>query len=215
MNDKNTHVFKTEDELRDFIGKPIDLALAKSINHLDKYCRAFISKSPFLTIGTASSNGQADVSPRGDSAGFVQILDETTLFIPDRPGNNRIDTMSNIINNPEVGLLFLVPGYEDCLRVNGFAEIVKDEALLKAAMVRSRTPKLGIRVNVREAYLHCAKAIKRSRLWDEDNRQNRRELPSIGKMILEQTKKSGEILDKSIVAEVDQLIEEDYKTGLY
>ena len=215
MDNDKTHVFETEEELREYIGKPIDLALAKSINHLDKYCRAFISKSPFLTIGTASSKGQADVSPRGDSAGFVQILDEVTLFIPDRPGNNRIDTMSNIINNPEVGLLFLIPGYEDCLRVNGVAEIVKDEVLLEVATVRNRKPKLGIKVKVREAYLHCAKAIKRSGLWDEENKQNRGELPSIGKMILEQTKKANEVLNKNIVSEVDQLIEEDYKNGLY
>ena len=208
-------VFDSEDQLRDYIGKPMDLAVAKAIDHLDKHCRAFIARSPFLCIGTASSDGRGDVSPRGDGPGFVQVLDDNTLFIPDRPGNNRMDTMTNIIANGNVGLLFLVPGFEDCLRVNGRATIVRNDDLLEEATVRGRTPKIGIRVAVDEAYLHCAKAIRRSKLWDEDSKHDRKELPSLGKMILEQTAPPEEPPSDDFVAEVDELIEDNYKNELY
>jgi PPOX class probable FMN-dependent enzyme len=208
-------VFESADALRDYIGRPMDLAVAKAIDHLDKYCRAFIARSPFLCISTASGDGRGDVSPRGDGPGFVQVLDDHTLFIPDRPGNNRLDTMTNIIANPNVGLLFLVPGFEDCLRVNGRAQVVRDDGLLAAAAVKGRTPLIGIRVAVDEAYLHCAKAIKRSKLWDTASRQDRTELPSIGKMILEQTAAHGAAPDAAVVAEVDELIEDNYRNALY
>ena len=139
--------------------------MKKCIPSLDRHCREFIERSPFLCIGTSGAGGRADVSPRGDPPGFVQVLDDNTLFIPDRPGNNRLDTMTNIIENPNVGLLFLVPGFDDTLRVNGRATIVRDEALAQAAVVNGKEPKVGIRVEVEEAFLHCAKAFKRSRLW--------------------------------------------------
>lgn len=208
-------VFSSENELRDYIGRPMDLAVAKAIDHLDKYCRAFIARSPFLTIGTASADGRGDVSPRGDQAGFVQVLDDHTLFIPDRPGNNRLDTMTNIIANPNVGILFLVPGFEDCLRVNGQARVVRDDALLDAATVKGKTPRIGILVEVAEAYLHCAKAIRRSRLWEAESHHERRELPSLGKMILEQTAAADAPPAADFVAEVDALIEENYRNELY
>ncbi|MCB1746499.1 MAG: pyridoxamine 5'-phosphate oxidase family protein [Gammaproteobacteria bacterium] len=215
MSAQPTQVFESEEALRDYIGRPLDLAVAKAIDHLDKYCRAFIERSPFLCISTASADGRGDVSPRGDGPGFVQVLDPHTLFIPDRPGNNRLDTMTNIIANPNVGLLFLVPGFEDCLRVNGRAQVVRDDGLLAAAAVKGRTPLIGIRVAVDEAYLHCAKAIKRSKLWDEASRHDRGALPSIGKMILEQTAAPGAAPDAAVVAEVDELIEDNYRNALY
>lgn len=208
-------VITSEAELRELIGRPMDLAVAKAIDHLDKYCRAFIARSPFLTIATASADGRGDVSPRGDQPGFVQVLDDHTLFIPDRPGNNRLDTMTNVIANPEVGLLFLVPGFEDCLRVNGQAQLVCDATLLDAASVNGKTPKIGIRVAVGEAYLHCAKAIRRARLWDTASRHDRAELPSLGRMILEQTAPPEAPPAADFVAEVDTLIEENYRTTLY
>ncbi len=213
MTAPTTRVFDSEEALREFIGRPHDLAVAKAIDHLDKYCRAFIARSPFLTIGTAAANGRGDVSPRGDQPGFVQVLDDHTLFIPDRPGNNRLDTMANIIANPNVGVLFLVPGFEDCLRVNGRASIVADDVLLEAATVKGKTPRIGIRVAVDEAYLHCAKAIRRAKLWDPDSLHERRELPSLGKMILEQTAAAPPPAE--VVAEVDEYIEENYRTELY
>ena len=213
MASNTADVFSSEDALRDYIGRPHELAVAKAIDHLDKYCRAFIARSPFLCIGTAAADGRGDVSPRGDQPGFVQVLDDNTLFIPDRPGNNRIDTMSNIIHNGHVGLLFLVPGFDDCLRVNGRACVVRDNSLLEAATVKGRTPKVGIRVAVDEAYLHCAKAIRRSQLWSSDSQHERQELPSLGKMILEQT--SGETPSADVLNEVDGYIEDNYKNEMY
>ena len=215
MSRNTPQVFTSTEELQDYIGAPMELAVRKAIPHLDRHCRAFIARSPFVSIGTAASNGRADVSPRGDAPGFVQVLDDNTLFIPDRPGNNRMDTMLNIIENPNVGLLFMVPGFEDLLRVNGRAQIVRDQDLLGQAVVNGKTPKVGIRVAVDEAYLHCAKAVKRSRLWDEASRQDRKALPSLGKMILEQTAAPEAPPAAEVVAQVDELIEENYRTGLY
>ena len=215
MSENTPQVFTSSEELQSYIGAPMELAVRKAIAYLDRHCRSFIARSPFVSIGTAASNGRADVSPRGDAPGFVQVLDDNTLFIPDRPGNNRMDTMLNIIENPNVGLLFMVPGFEDLLRVNGRAQIVRDEDLLDQAVVNGKTPKVGIRVAVDEAYLHCAKAVKRSRLWDEASRQDRKALPSLGKMILEQTAAANAPPAAEAVAQVDELIEENYRTGLY
>ena len=215
MSGQAPEVFTSTEELQNYIGTPMDLAVRKAIPHLDRHCRAFIARSPFLSIGTASANGRADVSPRGDAPGFVQVLDDNTLFIPDRPGNNRLDTMRNIIENPNVGLLFMVPGFEDLLRVNGRAHIVRDESLLEQAAVNGKTPRVGIRVAVDEAYLHCAKAVKRSHLWDDASRQDRKALPSLGKMILEQTAAPDAPPAPEVVAQVDDIIEGNYRTGLY
>ena len=189
--------------------------MAKAIKHLDKYCRAYIARAPFLCLGTADAAGRGDVSPRGDKPGFVQVLDDHTLFIPERPGNKRMDSLTNIIANPQVGLLFLVPGFEDCLRVNGRAQVVCDPDLLAAAAVQGKTPAVGILVAVDEAYLHCAKAIRRSHLWDADSHHDRGALPSLGKMILEQTASAGNAPEAAVVAQVDELIEENYRTTLY
>ena len=208
-------VFGSQEQLREYIGKPMDLAVAKSIKRLDKHCRAFIARSPFICVGTASATGRADVSPRGDAPGFVQVLDDNTIFIPDRPGNNRLDTMSNILENSNVGILFMVPGFEDLLRINGQATIVHDPVLLERAAVKGKTPKIGIRVTVDEAYLHCAKAVRRSKLWDEASRQDRRELPTLGKMILEQTAAADAPPSAETVCQVDEYIEENYRTALY
>ncbi len=209
------HRFPSEDELRKFIGKPMDLAAAKAIDHLDKHCKAYIERSPFICIGTASADGRADVSPRGDSPGFVQVLDMHTLFIPDRPGNNRLDTMTNIIENPNVGIFFLVPGFEVTLRVNGQATIIRDEALLDQARVKGKTPKIGIRVVVDEAYLHCAKAIKRSKLWDEASKRNRKEMPSLARMVLEQIAPPDDPPTEEAVKATDEFVEDNYKNELY
>ena len=207
--------YRDEADLRETMGETMEISTKKCIPSLDKHCRAFIERSPFLCIGTSGASGRADVSPRGDPPGFVQILDDNTLFIPDRPGNNRLDTMTNIVENPNVGLLFLVPGFDDTLRVNGKATIVRDEALAQAAVVNGKEPKVGIKVEVQEAFLHCAKAFKRSRLWDEESKQNRREMPSLGRMILEQTAPPEEPPTEETVKETDEFVEENYRTTLY
>ena len=204
-----------EGGLRDLFGAPMDLAVRKSLSALDKHCRDFIARSPFLCIGTSSKSGRADVSPRGDPPGFVQVLDDHTLIIPDRPGNNRLDTMSNIVDNPAVGLLFFIPGFDDTLRINGKATIVRDEAVLAQAAVNGKRPKVAIRVDVEEAFLHCAKALKRARLWDPASRVERRTMPSLGRMILEQTAPAGAKPAEATVAEADKLVEDNYRNELY
>jgi PPOX class probable FMN-dependent enzyme len=204
-----------EGGLRELFGAPMDLAVRKSLSALDQHCRDFIAKSPFLCIGTSSKTGRADVSPRGDPPGFVQVIDDHTLIIPDRPGNNRLDTMSNILENPAVGLLFFIPGFDDTLRINGKATIVRDEAVLARAEVNGKRPKVAIRVDIEEAFLHCAKALKRSRLWDPASRVERRTMPSLGRMILEQTAPAGAKPAEAAVAEADQLVEEAYRSNLY
>lgn len=214
-DDSDICAVPSEGALRGIMGTPMDLALRKQLGKLDHYCRDFIARSPFLCIGTADADGKADVSPRGDPAGFVQVLDDNTLIIPDRPGNNRLDTMTNIMANPNVGLLFFIPGFEDTLRVNGRATIVNDLEALARAAVNGKAPKVAIRVAVDEAFLHCAKALKRSRLWDAEAQVDRKEMPSLAKMILEQTAPPEKPPTAQEVAATDEHIEEDYKTGMY
>ena len=189
------------------------LAALKSLGILDPHAREFIRRSPFLTIGTQSSDGRADVSPRGDPAGFVQVLDDRTLAIPDRPGNNRLDTLSNILANPQVGLLFLVPGFDDTLRINGTAALSTDPKLLQGMAINNRVPTLAIVVTVSEVFLHCAKAFRRSRLWDPEARQDRKEMPTLLKMILDQT--TGAPNDPAEMRRIDEGLEADYKASMY
>jgi PPOX class probable FMN-dependent enzyme len=178
---------ESEQELRALHAPPSDLVKKKCVDRLDRHCRDFIALSPFLVLGTANAEGKADVSPRGDPPGFVKVLDDRTLLIPDRPGNNLLDSLSNILANPEVGLLFVIPGFDETLRVNGRADVVRDPAFLTPLGVDGKTPKVAIRVAVREAYLHCAKSFRRARMWDPAARVPRSTLPSLGKMVMDMT----------------------------
>jgi uncharacterized protein len=205
---------RTEAALRTLFAEASERAVGKSLARLDRHCRDFIARSPFLCIGTMSAEGRADVSPRGDPAGFVQVIDDRTIAIPDRPGNNRLDTMTNIIANPSVGLIFLIPGFDDTLRINGKATITRDPDLLARAIVNGKAPKVMVRVAVEEAFLHCAKAFRRSQLWNPESRVDRAVMPSLARMILEQT--AGEKKpDEAQVSAYDAVIEEAYKTSLY
>jgi len=190
-------------------------AAVKDIGRIDGHMRKFISLSPICLVATADATGKQDVTPRGDPPGSFMVFDEHTIAIPDRPGNNRLDTMSNIVENPAVGLLFFIPGFDDTLRINGRATIVRDEAVLARAEVGGKRPKVAIRVEVDEAFLHCAKALKRSRLWDPGSKVDRRTMPSLGRMILEQTAPAGAKPAEAAVAEADTLVEENYRTELY
>jgi len=174
------------DELRAILGAPSDRAVRKQLSALDVHCRAFIARSPFLVLSTANAAGVCDASPKGDVPGFVMVLDDRTLVIPDRPGNRRADSLLNILDNPHVGLLFLIPGMDETLRVNGSARIVRQEALLERMAVDGRRPQLGIEVSVEECYLHCAKAFLRSKLWDPTQHMPRSEMPSLARMIQDQ-----------------------------
>lgn len=166
-------VVDDEGRLRELYAEPGDRAIRKVQDHLDRHCRDFIAHSPFLCIGSSRPDGHADVSPRGDPPGFVLVVDDHTLLIPDRPGNNRLDTVTNLFRNPRVGLLFFIPGYDETLRVNGDARIVRDDATLRRFAHRGHVPKVAIEVTVAEAFLHCGKALKRSHLWDDASRIDR------------------------------------------
>ena len=211
--DQPEHIVADEAALRSLYPATHTLAAQKSLPHLDPHAREFIRRSPFLTIGTQNRDGRADVSPRGDPAGFVHVVDDHRLAIPDRPGNNRLDTLSNILANPNVGLLFLVPGFDDTLRVNGTARLSTDPALLRHMAVNDRVPTLAIVVTVTEVFLHCAKAFRRSRLWDPDARQDRKEMPSLLKMILDQT--TGAPQDPAEMRKIDDGLEADYRSSMY
>jgi PPOX class probable FMN-dependent enzyme len=210
-----SQIVENEARLRDIMGPTMDIAIHKSRPKLDPHCKAFIARSPFLCIGTSNAQGKADVSPRGDPPGFVQIIDDNHLFIPDRPGNNRLDTMTNIIENPNIGLLFIIPGFNDTLRVNGKARIVRDDEKAEKAKIRGKAPKVGILIEVQEAFLHCAKAFKRSNLWDPAGFQKREEFPTLAQMILEQVAPEDKPPTKDEIKEADEFIEDNYKTGLY
>jgi uncharacterized protein len=179
-------VVGSKQELRALFGEPNERAVLKCKGALDEHSRAFIAASPFLLLATSNAAGQCDVSPKGDGPGFVLVLDETHLVVPDRPGNNRIDGLTNILENPHVGLIFLVPGRGDTLRVNGRASIVRDEEILSRAAMRGKLPKVGIGVEVEEAYLHCPKAFLRSSLWDTSTWADAQKLPSFAQMLWDQ-----------------------------
>lgn len=198
----------SEQQLRALHAPPSDLVKRKCVDRLDKHARDFVALSPFLVLGTANAKGEADVSPRGDPPGFVKVLDDRTLLIPDRPGNNLLDSLSNILANPEVGLLFVIPGFDETLRVNGRAAVVREPALLAPLAVDGKAPKVAIRVDVREVYLHCAKSFRRARLWDPAARVPRGTLPSLGKMVMDMTAMN---YDDATARAIDGRVEESMK----
>lgn len=159
----------TLDQLREVIEPPSELVTAKEVNAFDDHCREFIARSPFVLIASSDRQGSIDISPKGDPAGFVQVLDDRTLAIPDRPGNHRADTFVNVVRHPFVGLIFLIPGTKNTLRVRGRATIVRDLGLRESMVVKGRVPDLALVVDLTAAYFHCAKCIIRSELWSGAN----------------------------------------------
>ncbi len=192
---------------------PDSLSQKKCIDRLDKHARGFIARAPFLCMGTQAAEGLADVTPRGDPEGFVKVLDAHTLVIPERPGNNRIDSLINIVENPNVGLIFLVPGFDETLRVNGTAQITTDPEILALMEVQDRLPRAAIVVSVVEVFLHCAKAFRRSKLWDPASLQDRSEMPSLSKMVLDQS--TGAPEDPEEMAKLDAHLEARYRETMY
>lgn len=199
----------TEEELREVMGYPSEIVTKKTINYIDEHCKNFIEKSPFITIATSDLNGNFDVSPKGDPAGFVKILNDKTLAIPDRPGNRKADTLRNIIQNPHLGLIFLIPGIKETLRVNGEAKVVTDEKVLELLSCQGKRPSFAIIVNVKEAFMHCAKCIIRSNLWINVDDTQERPVPSLAKPLVDHGK-----LDITY-EELDDMIKDDEKTNLY
>ncbi len=174
---------RDETALRELIGAPTELVLTKIADRLNPLTRQFVERSPFVCVATARPGGGLDVSPRGDPAGFVRILDERTLLLPDRPGNRIADTLTNLLEDPRIALLFLIPGVGDTFRVNGRARIVDDAELLEPSAVDGKVPRLGLLVSVEEAYTQCSKALIRSDLWNPERHVDRAELPSSGEIL--------------------------------
>jgi PPOX class probable FMN-dependent enzyme len=177
----------SKDALRALYAPAKERAIRKQIGHLDRHCLRFIALSPFVVLASGSGENRYDASPRGGEPGFVKAPDGATLLIPDAPGNNRLDTLENILGTGRLGLLFLIPGVDETLRVNGRARLSDETALLAAFAGEKRTPKLVIEVKVEDVYLHCAKALMRSKLWDAASKVDRAVLPTIGQMINDQT----------------------------
>jgi hypothetical protein len=174
---------RDERTLRETIGSPTEVVRGKIAGRLNELTRQFVERSPFVCVATARPDGGLDVSPRGDPAGFVRILNERTLLLPERPGNRLADTLTNLLEDPRIALLFLIPGVGDTFRVNGRATIVDDAALLAPSAVDGKVPRLGILVSVDEAYTQCSKALIRSDLWNPDRHIDRSELPSSGEIL--------------------------------
>ena len=172
---------KAQDDLRRFYPEPKNTSVDKQLASLEKHSRRFIELSPFLVLATAG-----DASPKGDPPGFVKVIDDETILIPDRRGNNRLDSMHNIVDDPRVGVLFFVPGLNETLRVNGRAEITSDEALLAPLAVKGKAPKTGILIHIEEVYMHCAKALVRSQLWNPERHIERGQFPKIGQVFADQ-----------------------------
>jgi PPOX class probable FMN-dependent enzyme len=175
-----TRAISDESQLREIIGEPTALVVTKIAEKLNDLTRQLIERSPFVCIGTCSPDGGLDVSPRGDPAGFVRILDERTLLVPDRPGNRIADTLTNLLHDPRIALLFLIPGVGDTFRVNGTAEIIDDPDLLADSAVDGKPPRLGLLVAIDECYPQCPKAMIRSELWNPERHIDRSVLPSSG-----------------------------------
>jgi PPOX class probable FMN-dependent enzyme len=161
-------------------------ALRKQLDALDAHCRRFVSLSPFVVLASTSADGSMDASPRGGAPGFVLAPDPHTLWLPDASGNNRLDTLENVVATGRLGLLFMIPGVDETLRVNGEARLSTDAALLARFAAAAKPPRLVVEVGVREAYLHCAKALMRSGLWDASRHAPRSVLPTMGEMLKDQ-----------------------------
>lgn len=203
------HDIQDKARLREVYPEPSHGAVAKELSFLDAHCRHFIELSPFFCLGSSRPDGLADVSPRGGEPGFVHVLDDHTLAVPDRPGNNRLDTLSNILDHPAVGLLFFLPGVNEMLRVNGTARLSVEPELMKRFEVNGKPPRSVMLIEVKEAYLHCAKAVARSGLWKAESQIERSSFPTAGEIFRDQMKV--DVPAKMI----DDALDENTRTDLY
>jgi PPOX class probable FMN-dependent enzyme len=197
------------DELARVYGAPSEVVVSKVIDRLDRHCRDFISHAPFVLVATSAADGRCDVSPKGGPPGFVAILDEKRLAVPDAPGNRLIDSLRNIVDAGRAGLLFLIPGLEETLRVNGRAFLTRDPGVLELFTGESKQPKLAIGIEVEEVFLHCAKALKRSRLWNPPAWPDRSGLASAAEIWRDHM-----ALADLTTEQVQELVEDDYANNL-
>ncbi|MBT5456684.1 MAG: pyridoxamine 5'-phosphate oxidase family protein [Rhodospirillaceae bacterium] len=198
-----------EAKVREIVGEPIPIVQNKEMPQLDNYCRQFIEMSPFLCLGTVGADGHIDMSPRGDPPGFVQVLDDHTLLIPDRQGNQRVDSMVNIMENPNIGLIFFLPGVAETLRIRGRASITDDAKLLTPLALNGKTPKLGFLIAIDQVFFQCAKALIRSRLWDPATPIDRSEFPPFAQITRDQRRPDAKIED------IQAIIDHNYTNELY
>jgi uncharacterized protein len=209
MESRFEEVITTRERLREIIEPPTHKVRAKVIDHIDDICRRFIAASPFLVVATRGADGRLDLSPKGDPAGFVAVLDDRTLAVPDRHGNNRADSFENLLTHPEVGLFFLIPGNNDTLRVSGKGQIVVDRPLQNRLAVNGKVPNLLLIVTVEEAFTHCAKCMVRSRMWKPQEWPDRTKVPTLAEAMVAHAKLS------ESVAEMQAIIDHDRETRLY
>jgi PPOX class probable FMN-dependent enzyme len=209
MTDRFEEVIATQERLREIVSEPTQAIVDKVIDHIDDICRRFIAASPFVVIATKGPDGLIDVSPKGDPPGFVIVLDKKTLAIPDRPGNRRVDSFENLLVNPEIGMIFLIPGYGYTLRVSGMASIVRDVALQSRLAVDGKPPHLVLIVTVQQAFMHCAKCIARSKVWQPAAWPNIQDVPSLAEAMVAHAKLSRN------VSEQQARIDADFETRMY
>ncbi|MEM6316125.1 MAG: MSMEG_1061 family FMN-dependent PPOX-type flavoprotein [Bacteroidota bacterium] len=202
-------VIETEAELQNILGIPSEVVFNKAITIIDKHCETFIQHSPFITIASVHANGTVDVSPKGDPAGFVKVLDDKTLAIPDRLGNRRADTFKNILSKPQVGILFMIPGIRETLRVNGKAQIITDLAIREQLAHKGKIPQLVLIVHVEEAFMHCSKCMIRSKLWEEQEANIRTKIPSLATIL-----KDHAVIDAP-VEQLDDYLKKGERERLY
>jgi len=203
-------IIRSEAELREVMGQPVaPPVVEKTLSSLDRHCLAFIGRAPFVLIASSDRDGRMDISPKGDAPGFVKVLDSNTLAIPDRPGNQRFDTFKNLFESPRIGLIFLVPGKRETLRISGKAEVVRDTALLNSMPANGKVPALAIVVHVEEGFFHCAKCVIRSRLWMPEHWPSLEGLPTLA-----ETMKDAASIPAPLEA-VEAIIKDDEERRLY
>ncbi len=207
---KFSNVVRSAAELRELMGGPIaPPVVEKTMTSLDRHCFAFIGRAPFVFVASRDAEGRMDISPKGDAPGFVKLLDSKTLVIPDRPGNQRFDTLRNLFESPRIGLIFLVPGKRETLRISGKAEVVRDAELLETMVANGKTPALAIAVHVEEAFFHCAKCIIRSHLWQPERWPSIEGLPTLA-----ETMKDAASIPEPVEV-LEGIIKEDEENRLY
>ena len=182
--------------------------MRKELDHLDEHCRRFVAHSPFMVLATVGADGRVDASPRGDTPGFIHVADDHTLLIPDRPGNNRLDSLTNLVERPHAGVILMIPGVDESLRVNGSIAIHDDDDLRQQFAVDGRLPTVVLMMRVEQVYLHCAKAFMRSGLWDPESWPKSRPVPTLGEMIHDQ-------IDEDAPAETQDAMLARYRADLY
>ena len=195
--------------LEEHFDEPLEAAVAVMRESLDKYQRQFIELSPFACIATADAGGQPTISPKGDAPGFIKVIDDETLLMPDRIGNNKVESFHNLVENPKLGIIFMIPGVRETLRISGEASITTEQEILKFAQVGKNPVKTGLLIKVTKVYFHCGKAMIRSKLWDENSKLAPGVLPSFGEIIKEEANLDGS------TEELDEMMEGVYKNELY